>query len=671
MTRHMKKIIIFDLWETLIFGTISSTISDFCEKLFGADIEETILKKFMLINYPNPRLFLNDIFEKIDSVSGGLEISRQLKIRDGRLYNRFLSAIKEEFKVIRWAPGAIELLELLQEEYELFLVSNLWAYQKKYLLPKLEVNNFFKRSLFSCDLGLFKDDILKGFTKFTGCSKVNAVFVGRSYEYDIIPAVNAGLSSIKIPEEFNVIFPDKIKKLIDDDFLHYDSSPENLTQKKAIKKKGKTIIIIPPFFRLLGSHNNRLNLMACELSSQLSRVGFDNFIFHADSQPHENYISRYKMALNSTKFYDLLNDERYFSDLENYLSSNGFDNFIITCGDILNPSFDSGCWQSAKRVAKMVRGINPKGFLVAIGPEVGIEAEDFDTIIYGEPDGIIKDVLDDSIRGKVTGVLSEESSFVSAPIFNLKKVVTRLSHTSLDTIIWRRGCSGTCDFCRVAEINKGKIRYRPIDFVMQEISLRHKQLKVNNFYIVDANFTYPKLRALEFTNLIKQEFPGITWRTESRFDSLDEGLLYEMRRAGCTHLKLGLENTLDERFQVKTKRVSMDIAVQGIRKVQKAGMKCVIYLMLGGRWFTAEQYAQMYKNAVKLNADGYTVSFFNPYPNTPAGISYSEWQQRGFIGSHLDLRLVDYWRIPRDIVEAFFKLELEKGREDSRLRSFN
>jgi anaerobic magnesium-protoporphyrin IX monomethyl ester cyclase len=249
-------------------------------------------------------------------------------------------------------------------------------------------------------------------------------------------------------------------------------------------------------------------------------------------------------------------------------------------------------------------------------------------------------------------------------------MITDISPASLDTVIWRRGCIGTCDFCRVAEINKGKVRLRSIASVAKEMKLRHDFFKVKNFYIVDANFTSNKTAVMDFCKTIKKELPGVSWRTESRFDTLDEALIAEMKQAGCTHIKLGLENALHEKHQVKTKKVALKTARDWIARIQKHGIKCIIYLMLGGKWFTPSQYREMYRNAESLNADGYTVSFFNPYPSTPAGISFEEWDKRKFTGSHLDIRLVDFWKIPTDIVEAFFTLELKKGREDKSVRSF-
>jgi hypothetical protein len=59
-----------------------------------------------------------------------------------------------------------------------------------------------------------------------------------------------------------------------------------------------------------------------------------------------------------------------------------------------------------------------------------------------------------------------------------------------------------------------------------------------------------------------------------------------------------------------------------------------------------------------------------PYIGTGMGITWEEWRKWEFTGSHMDIRLVDYWRIPVHIVEKFYELEIKKGREDINTRKF-
>ena len=665
-----EKVVIFDLWEILIFGTEDSAISTFYKDITGEEISIEQLKMGMFIKEGEPRLFLEKFLQLV-TPSNLSSMLLSLKNPKSPLFTKlgeqFNKLIVKSFEDIRWMPGAIELLDLLRDKYQIVIVSNLWAYQKEFFTKTLGLDRYVDRYLFSCDLEMNKNQILQNLKEILKIDLNNSVYIGKSYEHDILPAVNAHIAALRIVSENNVIVPEKMKALIEEEL---NSKATYSSIKKKGHKKRDFLIVIPPFFKLLGSHNNRLNLYTTFLSAYLSSMGYDNKIYNADSRENERYITRYQMVFNSIEFYESLKKEKSYEEFESYYQNNTSDTVFVTCGDLLNPSFDSGNWDSSKRIAKIVRKVNPKAFIAAIGSEIGRQSEDFDLIVYGEIENLLPDIIEKRIRGNTWGTLLPEDKLKNSSLFDIKNMATKISPASLDTIIWRRGCIGTCDFCRVSQINRGLIRYRTMDSVFNDIRLRYEKFKIRNFYIVDANFTSHKEQVIEFCRTLKKEFPEITWRTESRFDTLDRELLVEMKKAGCTHLKLGLENALGERHQVRTKRVNLQHAAEWILTIQDIGIKCVVYLMLGGKWFTHKQYMEMYENAKMLNADGYTVSLYNPYPGTPAGITYEEWDRRKFIGSHLDIRLIDFWKIPIDIFDAFFSLELNKGREDKNIRKF-
>lgn len=669
MEKENKKVVVFDLWETLIFGIEDSAISIFYKDITGEDISPEQLKMCMLIKETDTRLFLEKFLQLV-TPSNLSSMLLNLKNPKSPLYNKtseqFDKLISKSFEGVRWSPGAIELLELLREKYLLVIVSNLWAYQKEFFTKSLCLDRYVDRCLFSCDLGINKNQILQKLGEILKIDLCSAVYIGKSYEHDIIPAVNAGVAALRIVGEDNIILPEKVKTLIEEEL----NGKVTYSCIKKRYKKDNFLIVIPPFYKLLGSHNNRLNLYAANLSAYLSSLGYENKLYHADSMPYERYITRYQMVFNSIEFYESIKKEKSYEEFEAYYQDNISDTVFVTCGDLLNPSFDSGNWDSSKKIAKIVRKVNPKAFIIAIGPEIGRQSEDFDLICYGEIESLLPEIIEKRIRGKIGGTLLPEIKLKEFPLFDIKNMVTEISPASLDTIIWRRGCIGTCDFCRVSQINRGLVRYRPMETVFDDIKLRYEEFNIRNFYIIDANFTSHKEQVIKFCRKLAKEYPDITWRTESRFDTLDRELLIEMKNAGCTHLKLGLENALSERYQVKTKQVSLHHAAEWIQTIHNIGIKCIIYLMLGGKWFTYRQYKEMYENTNMLSADGYTVSFYNPYPGTPTGINYEEWDRRKFIGSHLDIRLIDFWKIPVDIFDAFFSLELEKGREDKDIRKF-
>ncbi|MDD5656547.1 MAG: radical SAM protein [Elusimicrobia bacterium] len=639
----------------------------FYRDMLGENLTPEQLSRGMLIPETRPRLFLEQ-FLRLVAPANHSSLLFSLTNDSSPLYqkitHRFDAAIKQDFASIRWAPGAVDLLQSLRRKYRLVAVSNLWAYQKRHLLRELGLGEHFDQMFFSCDTGIPRAQMLGQLVQRLGTDARDIVCVGRSYEYDILPAVNAGLSALRLECPDNVIHPDPAQRLIDEEFTQ---EPAPTTARPP---EPEALVVIPPFYKLLGSHNNRINLGAAELAAYLGGRGCPTRVYHCDSEPHESYATRYQMVFNSIEFYEALKNDRSFKDFERYYRQQTADLVFVTCGDILNPSVDSGNWDASQKIAAIARRINPKAFIVAVGPEIGRESADFDLIVHGEIEPLLDAIRRRAPRGRVKGELLSQEELHRFPVFDPACMATPVSPVSWDTVIWRRGCLGTCDFCRVAQINQGRIRAKAVETVFREINWRYRDLGVRNFYIVDANFTANRDMVLDFCRRLKSRFPDIHWRTESRFDTLDEELLRAMSASGCSHLKLGLENTLHERHQVKTKRVSLSNAEAWIKKIQASGIKCVVYLLLGGKWFTPAQYRQMYANAKALDADGYTVSLFNPYPDTPSGIPYEEWRRRGFIGSHLDIRLIDFWKIPLDVVEDFFRLELGKGREDRTVRSF-
>ena len=667
-----KKIVLFDLWETLIFGTRNSAISVFYKEITGEDLSAENKAKCLLMGEEKPRAFLERF---LDTITPSNYSSMLLSLKNPRspqykeIIEKFNSCVKNDFREIRWVPGAVELLESLKKKYALVLVTNLWAYQKRYLYDELKARSYFHRCLLSCDFGMDKNSILKNISKILDTDQKRIVYVGRSYEHNIIPAVNANISAVRLVNDKNIIFTKQVERMIDEEFSDVGQAHGAIVTRERVPRE-EVLFVIPPFYKLLGSHNNRINLAASHMAAYLSSKGYRAKIYHCDSRPNEKYISRYQMVFNSIDFYKNMERDKSYSEFEKYYRRNPSGIVFVTCGDTLNPSFDSGNWDSSQKVAKIARRVNPGAFIAAMGPEIGRGSEDFDLLINGETESLADEIMSRCIRGTVKGSLLPESEMANYPAFNIIDIVTGISPVSLDTVIWRRGCEGTCDFCRVAQINNGQVRKKSIDSVLDEMAIRHRLLKTRNFYIVDANFTSDKESVIEFCRKLKKRFPDISWRTESRFDTLDEEILHHMKNAGCTHLKLGLENALHEKHQVRTKKVSITTAAEWIKRIQSIGIKSVVYLMLGGKWFTPEQYRQMYHNTKALGADGYTVSLYNPYPDTLSGITYDEWEKRRFIGSHLDIRLIDFWKIPIEILDSFFTLELQKGREDMHLRKF-
>ena len=668
------KVILFDLWGTLVFGQPTEAITTLSRMLGIEEIRSDIRDQCLMIGDPEIDDFIIKCFEKIDSTLKA-KISRSF-LGNTEIFGFDIREKFEEFsnlnqRLMRWIPGARDLVNSLRKRYRLAVISNLWSFQKDYICKKLEISNNFAKTFFSCDYHMVKPELLDKVCEELLVAPEEILYIGDSYEDDIVPALNLKMNALKVMCG-GPIDTSWLLSQIEDRKGQEEQSVRNARLSlyySSLRKSEKLLFIIPPYYKLLGSHNNRLNLAFMSLSEYCAAMGIDSKIYHSDSRWSEKYPTRYQMLLNSAHFYDELQHNSAFDELSDYIEKNKPNAVIISSGDALNASMDSGCWRSALRVASIVRSIVPDCYIIAYGCDIGDSMGDFDAIIEREAEEIILPILKERAHGKFCGSLVSEAILSKIPSFDVNRVVNGKKNLGFDTVYWRRGCEGTCRFCSVASINAGRVSFRPRRVLFDEIHDRIENIGIKNFYFTDANFTGHREFVIEFCNAFIKEFPGITWRAESRFDSIDEELLGILREAGCTHLKLGLENPKLQ-FQTASKRISYENAKEWIITMKAFDIKPVVYLLIGGMWMNEQEYQESFELASMLNASGYIVSLCTPYPGTSSGLTPEEWDRWKFIGSHLDIRLIDYWKIPEKIIEDFFKMEMEKGREDSEMREF-
>lgn len=662
------KVVLFDLWGTLIFGQPTEVVATLARMLGIEEIRDDIRDRCLMIGEKDNDAFLIKCFEKIDPTLKS-KVYRNLlgatEILGFDLREKFEELSNKNQRLMRWIPGARDLLNRLRNKYRLAVISNLWIFQKPYICEKLEIDDYFEKTFFSCDYHMVKPDMLARVSEELQVTPDEILYIGDSYEDDILPALNVKMRALKVMCGGPIDASQIISQISDS-----NGSAKQFLNSKEFRLPDNLLFIIPPYYKLLGSHNNRLNLAFMSLSEYCAAMGIDSRVYHADSKESEEYPTRYQMLLNSVGFYDKLHNNSAFDEIADYVERNKPSAVFVSSGDVLNASMDSGCWRSALKVASIVRSIVPDCYIVGYGCEMGDRMGDFNAVIEREAEEIVLQLLRERAQGRFCGSLVNEAILAKIPPFDVNRVVTQKKHLGFDTVYWRRGCEGTCRFCSVAAINAGRVSFRPRSAIFQELHHRIEKFGLTNFYFTDANFTGYREFVIEFCEELKKEFPDITWRAESRFDNLDEKLLCLLRDSGCTHLKLGLENPI-KKHQTPTKRISYEEAKRWTETMKAYGIEPVIYLLLGGIWMSEEEYQEMYDLIVPLDASGYTVSLCTPYPGTFAGLTPAEWEKWDFIGSHLDIRLIDFWKIPEKTVEDFFKLEMEKGREDSKVRKFN
>jgi len=261
-----------------------------------------------------------------------------------------------------------------------------------------------------------------------------------------------------------------------------------------------------------------------------------------------------------------------------------------------------------------------------------------DAIIIGEAEKIWKDLLDDFDHKRLKPVYN--GGFPD--LIDLPRPVTGLWKTKYVYGYFQtsRGCPFKCTFCSVHKFFGGRVRMRPINEVVEEIAASRWRL----FWGIDDNIWGVNVgRSIELYKEMSKNIRGKWWfgagdLTSVQHPRSDELLKYA-RMAGLTAVLVGWESnnmaSLEEYKAVgKQGRGRRD----AIKKIRDYGIEVMLFIMVGGRQDTKEDFDGILKLCDDLKVSAHPV-MTTPFPGTelydmyrPYLIKGLEWDS--FDGNH-------------------------------------
>lgn len=398
-----------------------------------------------------------------------------------------------------------------------------------------------------------------------------------------------------------------------------------------------------PFYRLLGSHYNGMNLGISSIAAVLKSRNFDVGIYNADYFDSSKYLSQEEIYANHRDYLNVISSSTH------PLWAEVVENILGWNPDYVGISLFSATYPSAKLICKKLKKIKPGLKIVLGGVHATLSYKELikeswcDYVIRGEGEFTLLELVNNVPIDKILGlsyrdrfgkaIHNESRPYINPldilPFPDRESFITPTHRMDLGQIITGRGCPYSCTHCASPTLwGRTNVRFRSIHDVVTELELISKKYQSSLIYISDDTFTLKKSRTIELCDEIISRDLGITWKCDTRADCLDEELIDKMKQAGCELIKIGIESGSPRILKEIKKGVTKQKLKTAVDLVKKAGIKTTVYFMIGFPGETDEDVQQTVDFAHELDADYYSLSMLAPYFGTEI---YSYLSDAGFI----------------------------------------
>jgi len=278
----------------------------------------------------------------------------------------------------------------------------------------------------------------------------------------------------------------------------------------------------------------------------------------------------------------------------------------------------------ARRAMKQGAGVVLGGVHATLLPE---HAQTFaHSIMIGEGyftwQELIKSFAAEGIKGMKPVYRDEEWAELKGVATITDRVIKMMDETNhywTPYLEITRGCPRNCSFCTAIRVSGRKMRLRPVEEVVDEITRR----RIKRFFLTDDNFglnftTDPDYCAELFEALAKLDLQG--WTCQSEMSIAKHRDLLEMSRAA--HLDkhfIGFESiNPNNRSELggKSKGKTTD-TIEAIRTIRSTGIGVVGLFVMGFDEDTPDTFQAMWNFIRNSELDSISTTMLTPFPGTP------------------------------------------------------
>lgn len=319
---------------------------------------------------------------------------------------------------------------------------------------------------------------------------------------------------------------------------------------------------------------------------------------------------------------------------------------------------------SAKRVAAIVKGIDPNILVILggphvtmAGPEVLDTTPEIDLAVLGEGEETLVELLHQIEHQHpltdVPGILLRNAGQIHRtpqrpfapdldampfPADVAEKTLLhyeRFPKTAFRYIFATRGCPYTCTFCGSMAMWGRKVRFRSVTNVVAEVQ-KLQQRGIRNIHFDDDTFGVKKSHLLTLCAALEQECPGLQFSCETSVNLIDPETVTALRKAGCVIMLLGVESGDEGMLKEIKKNITVPQITKAVTLLRRHGgpyLRIHAFFMVGFPEETEATMRATMRFMTTLAVDQVILSIFTPYPGLPL---FEQCQKLGLIGDSFD-----------------------------------
>lgn len=180
------------------------------------------------------------------------------------------------------------------------------------------------------------------------------------------------------------------------------------------------------------------------------------------------------------------------------------------------------------------------------------------------------------------------------------------------------GCPFKCSFCCInAPFGKSTIRYLSPEKVIDEIDILVNKYGVRNIKIPDEMFVLHKHHVIGICDLIIERGYDLNIWAYARIDTVQDGFLEKLKKAGFNWLALGIESASDFVRDGALKQLKDDDIINTVKKIQAQGINVCGNYIFGLPDDTHESMQATLDLAKDLNTEWANFYCAMAYPGSP------------------------------------------------------